>query len=300
MTELFRYIDASTDVPAGDIGVGGREIGYMFGQYSKLVNKHGEGVLTGKPADLGGSPLRPEATGFGLVYITELAVQRKLGKSLEGMRCALSGSGNVSQYAAQKLLELGAKVLTLSDSNGVFVFEDGLTMSDWEAVMDCKNNQRARLSSLEGKISGKYTEGATPWSLDINYDLALPCATQNEIDGESAARLVKNGVLVVAEGANLPTNMAGQQVFRDAKTIYLPGKAANAGGVGVSGLEMAQNAQRLTWKPEEVDAKLRDMMTNIYNMMEEAEGSGCTLEAGANRAGFLKVVNGAKDLGWIY
>jgi len=300
MTELFRYIDAHTDVPAGDIGVGGREIGYMFGQYSKLTNKHGEGVLTGKPADLGGSPLRPEATGYGLVYITEIAVQRKLGRSMEGMRCGLSGSGNVSQYAAQKLLELGAKVLTLSDSNGVMVFQDGMTMSDWDAVMDCKNNKRERLSSLEGKFSGKYIAGETPWSIDMNYDLALPCATQNEIDADSAKRLVKNGVLGVMEGANLPTNMEGQQVFRENKVIYVPGKAANAGGVGVSGLEMAQNAQRLTWKPEEVDAKLRDMMANIYNMMEEGEGLGVTLEAGANRAGFLKVVHAARDLGWVF
>jgi len=300
MTEIFQYIDAHTNVLAGDIGVGGREIGYMFGQYSKLTNKHGEGVLTGKPADLGGSPLRPEATGFGLVYITEIAMQRKLGRSMEGMRCALSGSGNVSQYAAQKLLQLGAKVLTLSDSNGVMVFEDGMTMSDWEAVMDCKNNKRERLSSLEGKVSGKYMAGETPWSIDMNYDLALPCATQNEIDADSAKRLVKNGVLGVLEGANLPTNMEGQQVFRENKVIYVPGKAANAGGVGVSGLEMAQNAQRLTWKPEEVDAKLRDMMANIYNMMEQGEGLGVTLEAGANRAGFLKVAHGARDLGYIW
>jgi len=300
MTELFRYVDASTDVPAGDIGVGGREIGYMCGQYSKLTNKHGEGVLTGKPADLGGSPLRPQATGYGLVYITELAVQRKMGRSLQGMRCGVSGSGNVAQYAVEKLLQLGAKVLTMSDSSGVMVFPDGMTMSDWEAVMDCKNNKRERLSSLEGKVSGKYIAGQTPWSMEINYDLALPCATQNEINADDAKRLVKNGVLGVLEGANLPTNMQGQQVFRDHQIIYIPGKAANAGGVGVSGLEMAQNAQRLTWKPEEVDIKLRDMMTNIYNMMEEAEGHGVTLEAGANRAGFLKVVNGAKALGWVF
>ena len=302
MTELHRYLHPSTDVPAGDIGVGGREIGYMYGQYKRLSNKHGEGILTGKSLNFGGSPLRPEATGYGLVYMTEIAVKHKLGRSMDGMRCAVSGSGNVAQYASHKLLELGAKVLTLSDSNGVMLFEDGLTMKDWETVMECKNVKRARLSSLEGKVDGKYFPNKTPWSIDVKYDIALPCATQNEIDEDAAKLLVRNGVRAVLEGANLPTNLEAQQVFRSANpsVVYVPGKASNAGGVGVSGLEMSQNAQRLTWKPEEVDMKLKEMMTNIYSQMEEMEKQGGTLEVGANRAGFLKVATAMKELGWIY
>lgn len=300
MTELCRYLHPSTDVPAGDIGVGGREIGYLYGQYKRLTNKHGEGVLTGKSILFGGSPLRPEATGFGLIYMTQIAVKEKLGRSLANMRCAVSGSGNVAQYASQKLLELGAKVITLSDSNGVLVFDKGMTHEDWKVVMDFKNIQRARLSAIADKVSGKYIAGETPWSIDVKYDLALPCATQNEIRKEGADHLVKNGVLGCLEGANLPTSLEAQQVFRDAKVLYVPGKASNAGGVGVSGLEMSQNAQRLTWKPEEVDEKLQDMMQDIYNQMAAAESSGSSLEEGANRAGFLKVAKAMKELGWVY
>jgi len=199
MTELFRYIHPSTDVPAGDIGVGGREIGYLYGQYKRLTNRHGEGVLTGKSLNFGGSPLRPEATGYGLIYMTKLAVEKKLNRSLEGMRCAVSGSGNVAQFACEKLLELGAKVMTVSDSNGALVFDDGMTKDDLKLVMDCKNVKRQRLSALEGEVTGRYVDGASPWSLDMPYDLALPCATQNEINGEAAKLLVKNGVLGVLE-----------------------------------------------------------------------------------------------------
>lgn len=300
MTELYRYLHPSTDVPAGDIGVGGREIGYLYGQYKRLTNKHGEGVLTGKSILFGGSPLRPEATGFGLIYMSKIAVKEKLGCDLAGMRCAVSGSGNVAQYASQKLLESGAQVVTLSDSTGVLVFENGLTEDDWKVVMDCKNVQRSRLESIADKVSGSYIPDESPWSIDVKYDLALPCATQNEIGKDGADRLIKNGVKGVLEGANLPTSLEAQQAFRDAKVLYIPGKASNAGGVGVSGLEMAQNAQHLTWKPEEVDEKLQDMMQDIYNQMVEAERSGGSLEEGANRAGFLRVAQAMKELGWVY
>jgi len=300
MTELYRYLHPSTDVPAGDIGVGGREIGYMYGTYKRLTNRHGEAVLTGKSMLFGGSPFRPEATGYGLVYITKLAVEKKLNRSLEGMRCAVSGSGNVAQFASKKLLEFGAKVLTMSDSNGVLLFEEGMTQEDFNMIVTCKNVQRGRLSSLDGKVSGKYLAGQTPWNLCIPMDIALPCATQNEIDEDGATMLLKNGVLAVNEGANLPTTLKGQEVIRsDPTVIYLPGKAANAGGVGVSGLEMSQNAQRLTWEPHEVDEKLQKMMGDIYALMEKYAGEGGTLEDGANRAGFIKVATAMKELGWV-
>jgi glutamate dehydrogenase (NADP+) len=300
MTELFRYLHPSTDVPAGDIGVGGREIGYMYGTYKRLANRHGEGVLTGKSLLLGGSPLRPEATGYGLVYITQLAIEKGLNRSIEGLRCAVSGSGNVAQNAAKKLISLGSRVLTVSDSNGVLFFADGMTQEDLETVMECKNKRRSRLSNLEGKTSGEYIAERSPWQLDVPFDVALPCATQNEIDETGANLLVKNGVLALCEGANLPTNLAAQDVIRShPDIIYIPGKASNAGGVGVSGLEMSQNSQRLTWTEEEVDQKLQDMMANIYNQMEGATKIGGTLEQGANRAGFIKVVTAMKELGWV-
>jgi glutamate dehydrogenase (NADP+) len=300
MTELFRYLHPSTDVPAGDIGVGGREIGYMYGTYKRLTNRHGEGVLTGKSLLFGGSPFRPEATGYGLVYITKLAVEKRLNQSLEGMRCAVSGSGNVAQFASKKLLELGAKVMTVSDSDGVLLFEDGMTEDDFNMIIKCKNVKRSRLSSLDGKVSGRFIEKKSPWGLEVKYDIALPCATQNEIDKEGAKRLLENGVLAVCEGANLPITLKGQEVIRTRPdVIYLPGKASNAGGVGVSGFEMSQNAQRLTWEPEDVDRKLQKMMSDIYSIMEENAREGSTLEAGANRAGFIKVATAMKELGWV-
>lgn len=300
MTELYRYLGPNRDVPAGDIGVGGREIGYMLGQYKRIVNLHGVGVLTGKNILTGGSPLRPEATGYGLVYMTEIAVQDKFDRSLEGMRCAVSGSGNVAQYASKKLMELGAKVITMSDSNGVLVFEDGMTEEDWNVIVKWKQVMRGRCSALEGKVSGRYIASETPWSIDVKYDLALPCATQNEIDEDGVALLIKNGVLGIFEGANLPTHTKGQDLIREnGDILYIPGKASNAGGVGVSGLEMAQNAQHLTWTEKEVDEKLQNMMAEIYKQMKNANG-GDTLEAGANRAGFLKVVEAMKHLGYMW
>jgi glutamate dehydrogenase (NADP+) len=220
---------------------------------------------------------------------------------MEGLRCAASGSGNVWMYCAEKLMSFGAKVMTTSDSNGVLLFEDGMTKEDWDTIVECKQVQRGRLSSLEGKTSGKYIDKETPWSLDVKYDLALPCATQNEIKKEDAERLIKNGVLGVTEGANLPTSLEAQEVLRDhPNVLYIPGKASNAGGVAVSGMEMSQNAQRLTWTREEVDEKLQSTMSNIYKQMEDAAGEGGTLEQGANRAGFIKVAKASKELGWLY
>eukprot|EP00565_Helicotheca_tamesis_P002397 CAMPEP_0185740882 /NCGR_PEP_ID=MMETSP1171-20130828/38661_1 /TAXON_ID=374046 /ORGANISM="Helicotheca tamensis, Strain CCMP826" /LENGTH=471 /DNA_ID=CAMNT_0028412811 /DNA_START=123 /DNA_END=1538 /DNA_ORIENTATION=+ len=302
MTELHRYLHPSTDVPAGDIGVGGREIGYMYGQYKRLTNKHGEGVLTGKSLLFGGSPFRPEATGYGLIYITKLAVEKRLGRTLEGMRCAISGSGNVAQFASKKLMEFGAKVMTVSDSNGVLVFDDGMTENDWKVIEKAKNVDRLRLRQIEKEVTGRYIPNESPWTLnDTPYDLAFPSATQNEIDGKGAELLLSKGALGVFEGANLPTTIKGQEVFRTKPdVIYIPGKAANAGGVGVSGLEMCQNAQRLQWRPEEVDDKLKKMMEDIYDQMETSSGKGDTLEAGANRAGFLKVAKAMEELGWLY
>jgi glutamate dehydrogenase (NADP+) len=310
MTELYRYLHPSTDVPAGDMGVGTREIGYLFGQYKRLTNRHGDsGVLTGKSILIGGSPLRPEATGYGLVYMTQIAIQNQFNRSLEGLRCAVSGSGNVAQYAAQKLIQLGAIVVTLSDSDGMLVFDNGMTANDLRAIMDAKNIHRLRLSSLQDNVSGRYMPGTSPWTVlpDIQYDIALPCATQNEITADDAERMVTYGVKGVLEGANLPTNLEAQDVFRRSGMLYIPGKASNAGGVGVSGFEMSQNAQRLTWTSDDVDSKLQTMMSNIYNQMIEEQASivpgenpSITLEQGANRAGFKKVVSAMKELGWLY
>eukprot|EP00804_Cyclotella_cryptica_P012461 CCRYP_019966-RA/>CCRYP_019966-RA protein AED:0.05 eAED:0.05 QI:764/1/1/1/0.66/0.75/4/193/302 len=302
MTQLCRYIDASTDVPAGDIGVGGREIGFMYGQYKRLANKHGTGVLTGKSFLFGGIHLRPEATGYGAVYMAQHAIEDKLKESLEGKRCAVSGSGNVAQYASQMLMTLGAKVVSVSDSNGVLVFEDGMSLDDWNAVIDAKQVKRARLSSLGNNISGKYIAGQSPWTLpDLKFDFAFPCATQNEIDKDGASLLLEKGVMGVFEGANLPTSAEGQQVLRsNPRVLYIPGKAANAGGVGTSGLEMSQNASRTQWKKEKVDAMLKEMMADIYKQMVDAAGKEGTLEEGCNRAGFLKVAHALKELGWVY
>jgi glutamate dehydrogenase (NADP+) len=252
--------------------------------------------LTGKSLLFGGSPFRPEATGYGLVYITKIVAEAD-GKQMTGMKCLLSGSGNVAQFAAQKLLELGAKVLSVSDSNGVLLFDDGMTLDDLKKIQHLKNEQRKGLSALEGQLSGKYIHGQTIWEQNLKCDIALPCATQNEIDQEGARRLIKNGVSFVAEGANLPTTLEGQEIFRSSRhLVYIPAKAANAGGVGVSGLEMSQNAQKITWKAEEVDDRLKQMMADIHKQCSEGDG---TLEQGANRAGFLKVAQAMKELGWV-
>jgi len=302
MTQLNRYIGASTDVPAGDIGVGGREIGFMTGQYKRLSNLHGEGILTGKSPLFGGIELRPEATGYGTVYIAQHAIEDKLERSLEGSRCAVSGSGNVAQYASMMLMDLGAKVVSISDSDGCIVFEDGMTDDDLNQFIEAKQIKRARLSTLSNTSTGKYIPNASPWTLpDLQIDFAFPSATQNEIDEDGAKMLMKKGTMGVFEGANLPVTLEGQRVLREhSSVVYIPGKAANAGGVGVSGLEMSQNASRTYWKREKVDILLKEMMAEIYQQMKEGAGEDGTLEQGCNRAGFLKVAHALKELGWVY
>ena len=300
MTELYRYLHPSTDVPAGDIGVGGREIGYLMGQYKRLTNRHGEGVLTGKSVNIGGSYIRPEATGYGLVYIAQLAIKDKIGEDLNGAICAVSGSGNVSQYACEKLLEFGAKVVTISDSDGVLFFKNGMTKEDWDVIVQAKQVDRLRLSQIEDKVSGKYLVGSSPWALREKFAYAFPCATQNEIDETSVKQLVGNGLKGLFEGANLPTQLQAQEVLKEnPNIIYIPGKAANAGGVGVSGFEMTQNAQKMRWKREVVDQKLQELMAEIYSQLTDAAGKDGSLESGANLAGFTKVVDAMEDLGWL-
>jgi glutamate dehydrogenase (NADP+) len=249
----------------------------------------------------GGIHLRPEATGYGAVYMAQHAIQDKLKESLSGKYCAVSGSGNVAQYASQMLMKLGAKVVTMSDSHGVFVFEEGMTTEDWDTIIEAKQVKRARLSSLQLHGS-KYIPGHSPWTLpDVQIDFAFPCATQNEIDKEGALLLLSKGVMGVFEGANLPVNSEGQQVLRSKPSIlYIPGKAANAGGVGTSGLEMSQNASRTQWKREIVDELLKEMMASIYAQVLDAAGESGTLEDGCNRAGFLKVAHALKELGWVF
>ncbi len=250
MSELYRHIGADTDVPAGDIGVGGREIGYMFGQYKKLRNEF-TSVLTGKSLTWGGSLIRPEATGYGAVYFAESMLATK-GQQIEGKSVVISGSGNVAQYAAEKVIQKGGKVLTVSDSNGYVLFpESGMTEAQLQALLELKNERRERLSVYATEQGLKYFDGQKPWG--VKCDIALPCATQNELDTEDAKELVKNGCICVAEGANMPTTLGGVEVFIGAKILYAPGKAANAGGVATSGLEMSQNAIRLSWSREEVD-----------------------------------------------
>mmetsp|Transcript_17941 Transcript_17941/g.27910 ORF Transcript_17941/g.27910 Transcript_17941/m.27910 type:complete len:455 (+) Transcript_17941:273-1637(+) len=302
MTELYRYIGPSTDVPAGDIGVGGREIGALYGQYKRITNTHGDAVLTGKSALFGGSPLRPEATGYGLVYIAEVAIKKQMKTNFHGKRCAISGSGNVAQYTAEKLLELAAKVITMSDSNGMLVFDEGMTKDDLKVIFKAKQEDRARLWSIESKVSGRYIPNVSPWSFPkVQFDFAFPCATQNEIHADAAKLLIKQGILGVFEGANMPTALEAQALLRNEPSIiYLPGKAANAGGVVVSGFEMSQNAEHLTWDQKSIDIKLKKVMTNIYEQMCEHKGDKGTLEEGANRAAFVKVATAMLELGWVY
>jgi glutamate dehydrogenase (NADP+) len=287
MLELYRHLGPDTDVPAGDIGVGGREVGFMAGMMKKLSN-NAACVFTGKGMSFGGSLIRPEATGYGLVYFVQEMLARK-NMSLDGMRVSVSGAGNVSQYAIEKLLELGAKVVTCSDSHGTVIDEAGFTREKLDALMDIKNNHYGRVSEYAERFGLKYVAGAKPWGVSV--DIALPCATQNEIDGNDARELVKNGVKCVAEGANMPSNLDAVQVFLDAKILYGPGKAANAGGVATSGLEMTQNAQRLPWGRDEVDMRLRMIMTDIHaNCVKYGEKDGfVNYVNGANIAGFVKV-----------
>ncbi|MCB9851162.1 MAG: NADP-specific glutamate dehydrogenase [Phycisphaerales bacterium] len=305
MSELFRHIGADTDVPAGDIGVGGREIGFLFGQYKKLANRF-EGVLTGKALDWGGSLIRPEATGYGAVYFAEEMLKTRK-ESFKGKRVVISGSGNVAQFAAEKVLQLGGKVLSFSDSNGFVIDEDGMTMDKVAFVMDLKNNKRGRIKEYVGKYpNAKYTEtqmGAAVNPLwQVKCDVALPCATQNEISVEDANHLVKNGCYCVSEGANMPTTPDGVNVFLESRILYGPGKAANAGGVAVSGLEMSQNSMRLSWTREEVDAKLHHIMKTIHqNCVTTAEkyGTPGNYVNGANIAGFLKVADSMMQQGVV-
>jgi len=291
MQELFRHIGPNTDVPAGDIGVGGREIGYLFGMYKKLKNEF-TGVLTGKGLSYGGSLLRPEATGYGLVYFTQTMLGTK-GDSLEGKTILVSGSGNVAQYATEKAIDFGGKVVTLSDSNGFIYDPEGIDREKLKFVMFLKNVKRGRIKEYVEKYPhAQYFEGQKPWG--IPADVALPCATQNEIDGKDAQTLVENGVMCVAEGANMPTTPEGIEIFQQARILYAPGKAANAGGVAVSGLEMSQNAIRLQWPREEVDAKLRQIMNNIHESCVKygTEPDGyVNYVKGANIAGFVKVAD---------
>jgi len=291
MTELYRHIGADTDVPAGDIGVGGREIGYMFGQYKRLSNEF-TGVLTGKGLAYGGSLIRPEATGYGCVYFAENMLAVK-GDGFKGKVCSVSGSGNVAQYAVEKLNELGAKVVTLSDSDGFIYDADGIDAEKLAYVMEIKNVKRARLSEYVKKYSkATYTAGERPWSVKV--DCAFPCATQNEISGADAAALVKNGCKLVAEGANMPSTPEAIEAFQKAKILYAPGKASNAGGVATSGLEMSQNSLRLSWSREEVDTRLKGIMKSIHDNSFAASkqfGDEGNYVMGANVAGFLKVAN---------
>ncbi len=289
MTELFRHIGPDTDVPAGDIGVGGREIGFMFGQYKRIRNEF-TGTFTGKGLEWGGSLVRTEATGYGLVYIMQQAL-KAAGKSLDGMTVSISGSGNVSIFAAEKVHQLGGRVITLSDSNGFIHDADGVNL---ETVKQLKLVERKRIKEyvLTHK-NAKYTEGCTGlWQ--VKCDIALPSATQNELDEAAANALAKNGCLAVAEGANMPCTPQAVEVFHNSNVLFIPGKAANAGGVAVSGLEMAQNSQRQGWTFEKTDRQLKTIMANIYkNISQAAEEYGCggNLAAGANIAGFIKVAN---------
>ena len=290
MTELFRHIGPDTDVPAGDIGVGGREIGYLYGMYKKLRNEH-TGVLTGKGLPYGGSLIRPEATGYGTVYfVNEMLLTQ--GDSIKGKRCLISGSGNVAQFAIEKVLDMGGSVHSVSDSSGMVYDRDGIDREKLEWIKDLKNNRRGRIKEFAEEFNLVYAANAKPWS--IACDVALPCATQNELDGKDAALLVKNGCIAVAEGANMPTTPEGIKVFEKAKILYAPGKASNAGGVATSGLEMAQNSLRLSWTREEVDARLLGIMKNIHQQcVEFGKGKDGRIDyvKGANIAGFVKIAD---------
>lgn len=298
MTELSRHIGSDTDIPAGDIGVGGREIGYMYGQYKRLANEF-TGVLTGKSLNWGGSKIRPEATGYGSVYFAKEMLATK-GQTFEGKVCVVSGSGNVAQFTTKKLTELGAKVVTLSDSSGTIYDPDGIDAEKLQFVMELKNVRRGRIKEYADEFGVKYLDGQRPWS--VPCDAAFPSATQNEIDGNDARTLVKNGCTVVSEGANMPTNAEGVKIFQDAGVLYGPGKAANAGGVATSALEMSQNAIRLAWSSEEVDSKLKGIMTDIHAAAADAAARYATpgnYVAGANIAGFLKVADAMLDQGLV-
>ena len=290
MTELFRHIGPNRDIPAGDIGVGGREIGYMFGQYKRLKNEF-TGVLTGKGISWGGSMIRPEATGYGAVYFAENMLSTK-SDGLQGKSVVISGSGNVAQYAAEKCIQLGAKVLTLSDSSGYVIDPDGIDADKLAFVMDMKNTKRERINKyVDTYPRASFHAGERPWAVPCN--VALPCATQNELDENDAKRLADNGCFCVSEGANMPSTPQAIKVFHANKMLYAPGKASNAGGVAVSGLEMAQNSLRYSWTREEVDERLQAIMSDIHNscVAYGQNGDHVNYEKGANIAGFVKVAD---------
>ena len=290
MTELYRYIGPNTDVPAGDIGVGGREIGYMFGQYKKL-KKEFTGVLTGKGLSWGGSLIRPEATGYGTVYFAENMLHH-VSKSIKGKTVTISGSGNVAQYAAEKCIQLAAKVVSMSDSSGTIYDSEGINEEKLAFIMDLKNIKRGRISKyIDEYPKAKFFKNKTPWN--IKCDIALPCATQNELNEKDAKALISNGCVCVSEGANMPCNPDAIKIFKSNKILYAPGKASNAGGVAVSGLEMAQNSLRYSWSREEVDAKLKEIMNEIHSscLTHGQEKDWVNYEKGANIAGFIKVAD---------
>eukprot|EP01013_Petalomonas_cantuscygni_P038653 TRINITY_DN69860_c0_g1_i1.p1 TRINITY_DN69860_c0_g1~~TRINITY_DN69860_c0_g1_i1.p1 ORF type:complete len:448 (-),score=-22.62 TRINITY_DN69860_c0_g1_i1:26-1369(-) len=291
MLELNRHIGPNTDVPAGDIGVGAREIGFLFGMYKKIRNEF-TGVLTGKGLSWGGSKIRPEATGYGTVYFAQSMLKTK-NESFEGKTVVISGSGNVAQYAAEKAILLGAKVVTLSDSSGYVYDKDGLNDEKLAFVMDLKNNRRGRISEYVKQYpSAEFHQGKTPW--EVKCDIALPCATQNELDQNDAKLLLRNGCMCVAEGANMPCNADAVHEFNNAKILFAPGKASNAGGVATSGLEMSQNSLRISWTREEVDERLKDIMEDIHDSCIEfgkEEDGFCNYVKGANIAGFVKVAD---------
>ncbi len=291
MTELFRHIGPDTDVPAGDMNVGGREIGYLFGQYKRLANEW-TGVLTGKHLSYGGSLIRPEATGYGDIYFAENMLAMR-GETFEGKNCVISGSGNVATYAAEKLIQLGAKVLTLSDRSGAIVVKDGITPELLAEVMELKNVKRGELSEIKAK-GVQFVAKKNSWQLVDQIDCAFPCARQNELDGDDAAYLLKHGCTLVGEGANMPSTPDAIEAFVNAKIMYSPGKASNAGGVATSGLEMSQNSGRLSWSREEVDSKLKGIMKAIHDNAWEAAakyGKKGNYVVGANIAGFTKVAD---------
>lgn len=299
MTELSKHIGANTDVPAGDIGVGGREIGYMFGQYKRIRNEF-TGVLTGKGLNWGGSLIRPEATGYGTVYFAQEMLATK-GDDFHGKRVVISGSGNVAQFALEKVIHLGGKVLTVSDSSGYVYAEGGFHSEHLDFLMELKNVRRGRVKEIADKFDGfEFFEGKRPWG--VHADIALPCATQNELNGEEAQMLVNNGVMCVAEGANMPCTPEAIEIFQSSGTLFSPGKASNAGGVATSGLEMSQNSLRMNWTREEVDAKLHGIMKSIHKACVQygKDGDGnVDYVKGANIAGFVKVADAMIDQGLV-
>ena len=290
VSELFRHVGSDTDVPAGDIGVGGREVGYMAGMLKKLSNR-ADCVFTGKGASFGGSLMRPEATGYGTVYFAEEMLKTQ-GRSFEGMRVSVSGSGNVAQYAVEKAMAMGAKVITVSDSSGTVIDEDGFTPEKLAILMEIKNHLYGRVSDYAERTGVRFEAGVSPWHVPV--DIALPCATQNELNIDDARTLIANGVQCVAEGANMPTTIEAAKAFEAAGVLYAPGKASNAGGVATSGLEMSQNAARISWPREEVDARLLQIMQGIHAACKQygtrADGTVSYVD-GANIAGFVKVAD---------